>query len=445
MEAYPELSFRWEWESGSGVRAAELRATWARLEIWVGLDCVTLVEDRESQSSRRSIYCPLYPVAEWIAFNWWFLRADARPAPELSRARTGLGASRSYERSHLGRHNLRSAGDGYVWPYLLIVPEGESTRLVWQRDDSAVPGHPVRFLGQGEATLDKQGVELALASFVDAVLTRLAEQGVTDTALEKEWSEVTEIDKDEEEFCLAAARLGLDPFSEAADVQAEILRAAEELSGHAFEDFLDAVSPRRVGPGLDWISAARRRIRRSASQRSTMVSELRRTASRLAGVRGVRPWEMGWRQASEVRGLLHAPSEGAFSIDDLLASRVQENEDRGLQAVGGTVSGAAPVIVLGRPQPRTAKRFTLARALWHVLYEDDPLFLVTAAYTDRQKVERAFAAELLAPAKGIADLLGGSPDVVTSEDIEQLAEHFRVSPRVVEHQLENQLAASIVG
>ncbi len=74
-----DLSLRSEWQDAPGVRAAELRATWARLEIWAGDTCVTRVED-ESPSERRSIFVPLYPLAEWIAYNWWFLRAHGRPA-----------------------------------------------------------------------------------------------------------------------------------------------------------------------------------------------------------------------------------------------------------------------------------------------------------------------------------------------------------------------------
>jgi hypothetical protein len=447
MDTHPELNLHWEWESGSGVRAAEHRATWARLEISIGLDYVTLVEDRESQSSRRSIYCSLYPIAEWIAFNWWFLRADARPTPELTQTRTGLrvAASDVAERSRLDRRNLQSAGDGFVWPYLVIVPEGDSTRLVWRRDESPIPGRPIRFLSQGEALVDKQATELALASFVEAVLTRLEEQGVTDTSLEKEWSAVKQMDHDEEEFCLATARLGLDPFSEASEVEAEILRAAEELEGHVFGDFLDAVSPRRIGAGLDWISNARRLIGQSASQTSTTVSELRKELRRRGQGRGGRPWEVGWQQAAEVRGSLGTPPADIFAIDKLLDSRIRRVDDRGLQAVGGAPNEATPVVALGRQQPRKTRRFTLARALWHVLYEDEPLFLVTSAYTDRQKVGRAFAAELLAPAKGIAERLGGPTDVVLSEDLEQVAEHFRVSTMVIEHQVENQLSASIIG
>jgi hypothetical protein len=56
MTTVPELKIRWEWEAAPSVRAPEHRATWARIEISVGSDYVTLVEDRASGGSRRSIY-----------------------------------------------------------------------------------------------------------------------------------------------------------------------------------------------------------------------------------------------------------------------------------------------------------------------------------------------------------------------------------------------------
>jgi Zn-dependent peptidase ImmA (M78 family) len=304
----------------------------------------------------------------------------------------------------------------------------------------------VRFLSQGEAVLDNQKVEQALASLVETVLTRLKEQGITDTFLEKEWSEILRLDKDAEEFCLAAARLGVDPFSpEVSEVESEILRAAEELGGDVFGDFLDAVSPLNIRTGLDWISNASRLISQSASQTSPTISGLRRETRIRREPRGARPWEVGWQQASEVRSLLSTAPRDIFAIDDLVNSQIQPINDRGLQAVGSTSNEATPTVVLGRHQPTRTTRFTLARALWHVLYEDESLFLVTGAYTDRQKMERAFAAELLAPAQGIEERLGESPDVVASEDLEQIADYFQVSPMVVEHQVENQLSASVIG
>ena len=137
MTTVPELEIRWEWEASPSVRAPEHRATWARIEISVGSDYVTLVEDRESGSSRRSIYCPLYPIAEWAAYNWWFLRADARPARSL-----GLHTPGSYDTRQFRRHCLRASGNGFLWPNLMVIPEGEHTHLIWHEDQRPSSGPP---------------------------------------------------------------------------------------------------------------------------------------------------------------------------------------------------------------------------------------------------------------------------------------------------------------
>src|SRR5438309_2067187 len=121
MTSGPELRFEWEWEPAPAVKAPELRATWSRLELRVGDQCVTRVEDRESDSSRRSIFVPLYPLAEWIAYNWWLLKADARPQVHLTRRRSS-GRAAPDAASRFRRHTMREAGDGFLWPDLWIVP-----------------------------------------------------------------------------------------------------------------------------------------------------------------------------------------------------------------------------------------------------------------------------------------------------------------------------------
>jgi hypothetical protein len=425
MKTDPGSIFSWEWESAPSVRAPELRATWARLEMSVGSDHVTLVEDRESGSARRSIHVPLYPVAEWVAYNWWLLKADSRPT-----------------QGHR-RHSLRSAGDGFSWPDLLIVPEGRSTRLTWRRDSDVQPGRTVRFIGEGQAWLDSAVVEHALALLVESVLTRLAEQGVTDTALSREWSVVRQADVEEVEFCMAAARLGLDPYSEALDIQDQILRVADELSGSVYDDFLDAVSPRLIAEGLEWISRGVAAVRQSTTALNESIERLKGEARRQLVTNGHRPWELGYEQASQVRQLLGIDVTADFDPSTLLTARMESTDDGGLQALGGAMPEAGSLVVLGRQQPDETRRFTLARALWHVVYQDESLFLVTGARTDRQKMERAFAAELLAPAEGVAARLQGDVDVVLQEDVEQVAQHFRVSPMVVQHQLENRLSSTV--
>jgi hypothetical protein len=441
-----ELSFRWEWEPAADVRSPELKATWARLEIWIGDECVTEVEDRDSQSARRSVYVSLYPLAEWVAFNWWLLKADARPGMPARSTSSRTIDSPLGGRSLLHRHNLRSAGEGFRWPDLTLVPEGQTTRLVWWRDREVPTTIPIRYIGQGESFLDGKAVETTLSAFVESVLTRLSEQGVAHTTLAAEWDNLKQTDQEEAQFCLAAARLGLDPYSEAAAIESEILRAADQLGEHVFDDFVDAVSPQQIGAGLEWIAEARSLIESQSGPANQIVGRLRADLHRetTVGPRN-RPWERGWQQAGRLRQLLGAQVEEVFDLSDLVVPKVRSTPDRGLQAAGGASGGSTPVVVLGRAQSDEVSRFTLARGLWRILSQHDPLFLVTAAHTDKQKAERAFAAELLAPAAGIAQRLEDGAGAITMEDLEPVAQHFRVSPLVIQHQVENQLAVGIVG
>ena len=97
--------------------------------------------------------------------------------------------------------------------------------------------------------------------------------------------------------------------------------------------------------------------------------------------------------------------------------------------------GSQASIVLRSSHP-TAQRFDLARLLGdRLLFETDtPFSPVTRAYTFRQKAQRAFAAELLCPFEAVQDMLAGDH---SEQAIEEVAQHFFVSPLTVETQLRN--------
>ena len=91
-----------------------------------------------------------------------------------------------------------------------------------------------------------------------------------------------------------------------------------------------------------------------------------------------------------------------------------------------------------RSRWETGRRFDLARLLADRLcmnhLDDEPLLLATQSYTYRQKLQRAFAAELLAPIEAVDDFLDGD----TSEEKQNdAAEYFNVSPRAVQSLLVN--------
>lgn len=439
MSVEPQsLRFAYEWEPADGVRAPELAATWCRLEIWVGADCVSWVEDRTSGSTRRSIYCSLYPLAEWIAFNWWFLQAHVRPSA-LGPAHwsfSRLRANGAREHGWLRHHNLRAAGDGFRWPNLTVVPEGEQVRVVWLRDAAAADGAPVRFINSGEHLADTAETLSTLADVVESVLARLREAELDTSPLEEEWSVNGAMSTGEREFCVAAARLGVDPFAAPEDISAALLRVSERLDDMLMGEFLDAVDPEAVLPGLDWIAKGNELIARSAG-----VTDDRLNAIRVAVPSTTRdasqPWTIGYEQAVAARSALDLKPTDLAEPENLMRVLSFNGTDRGLQALGGTSSTEAPALLVtqGGSQRR---RFAAARALWHFGGPDPrPRFLLTPARTDPHKAERAFAAEFLAPASGLREILLGTGD----DDLDAAAAHFNVSPLLVRHQVDNQLLA----
>lgn len=67
-------------------------------------------------------------------------------------------------------------------------------------------------------------------------------------------------------------------------------------------------------------------------------------------------------------------------------------------------------------------------------YADEPLLPATRARSYHQKMQRAFAAELLSPFDAVVDMLGGD---YSEERQTEVAEHFRVSPWTIQTQLVN--------
>ena len=67
------LEFNFEWEPAPGIKGHELALTWASLSVRVNDSVLTRVLDHTVGQVRDRIRVPLYPLAEWLATNWWFL------------------------------------------------------------------------------------------------------------------------------------------------------------------------------------------------------------------------------------------------------------------------------------------------------------------------------------------------------------------------------------
>lgn len=423
-----------EWIDEAGVTTPELRATWARYEIWLGGHCVTQVDDGGG-SFRRSLFGSLYPLAEWIADNWWALTTEVRPSAVPISA---WGWSNSRDQSWLWRHNVRAASDGMTWPDLTIVPEGSVTRCVWRGDLGSSNGR-LSFAGDGHVLLATATVIAGLREFMRRVLTRLDEQGVRDTPLESAWRSVQAADAEEADFCRAAARLGLDPYS-TSDGMAESLESLETtVPSEVLADFLDTVDPTAITDAVGWLTRADAAATRAAARTSKEIAAFQSAVSDVPHSSNGSPWRRGYAMARRIRELTEVASSEEFDCKPWVAKVSLSRDSFGLQGFGVRTNDARCAVAVPSAKPKVSDRFSQARVLGRALSSPDVgRFVLSRAHADDEKLAGAFAAELLAPAQGIKDYLGvlGSPDDAA---VDAIANRYEVSSLVIRHQYENQI------
>lgn len=409
------LRFKWDWEPEPRVRLAELAATWCRLTVDLDETPVTLVERRDgSGGPRHGLDVPLYPLAEFLAINWWRLSAG----------------------SHLpGDRGVRfvEAAAGFAWPDLTLRSD---RGLIWatlrQRDKA--PEH-VRFLTQAETVLEADAVLSAAADLIEGTVRRLEDTGVTGTLLQEEWASIQEADPDERDYCLVAAAWGLDPYDTPSAVEKLLLETGATIGDPALLADLSRAVPREmIADSTAWLrEAARLHHPRAVNLPALGSLDWSSTA-------GVAPWRIGYERARRFRLLLDLSVTEPAPIDELVTvhqtgSPAPVNIDGLINAEGS----AALDVVVGSGASAKAKRFAAARAIGrHSLVPIRGRSLLTRATQYTERTERAFAAELLAPASGIEEILAGD---FSDDAIQRAAEHFHVNAILVQHQVDNQIAA----
>ena len=427
-----KLSLDFSWREAPGSSDPAILHTMADLSIRVDDEPVTRVFDRKSRTTRDTVFVSLYPLAEWIAARWWPL-LEENLAPQR-------GDSQSFDE----RHSLAHAGDGFALPRLTLVPEGESTLLRWEHSSSSY--QHVEFLGDGEARVPKADVSEVMSGFVEAVTGRLESFGVADTWLEKEWKALRETDADAEEadFCRMAAYLGLDPFDVADDVGKAIVEVASSLPDSIVEDVFRCASVSTLKSTSDWVL---RGIEELRSARFTM-KDLGAVRKALQPLPSAAPWEQGYELARQFRRQLDLSEGPLLDLSPILGPnppliRASTPSLPGLDGLVRRLDGKGFSCFTSRTRSESV-RFLLARALCLYLeHGDAPLSVLSGAVTQRQKRNRAFAAELLAPAKAIQKRLPS--EMLAAEDIEEVACEFGVSSYVVEHQIVNHHLGTIMG
>ncbi len=435
----PKLSFEIDWVDAEGISGPELSATWASLHIRAGDSVVTRVLDTRARTVRDFIHVPVYPFAEWLATNWWFLAHESgNPTKE---------GDPDFHR----RHSLGANREGYAFPSLEVVSSGSRTHVAWKRDPSLWTR--VEFLNQGEIWMDSDEFQECCTDLVDRVVRRLETLGIDKTLLKEEWAAIQTADEDEAIFCKTAAGLGWDPYA-VDDVRRDWVFLFENRLGELLGEAIPAIDMET--PYHEWFDivdtvAEARKFHALHLERLQVCRDEFRV---VAGEERV-PWHVGYECAQRLRRGLDLDGQPIPTLSKMAEALGEDAASIEKVTTGQVGFGAWPALVDGviagkdddspafafRPFGDEGRRFHFCRALAEVLLSPGSDTLLTRAYSERQQRNRAFAAEFLAPSAGLRSRV--SRAVVDRDDIDELAAEFGVSSYTIEHQIRNHRIAHV--
>jgi len=430
-----DFRLNFDWQDPGGAKGKELRATWASLSIVIDDQPATEILDRKTKTVRDSVFLPLFPLAEWIANNWWFLQVEAD------------GPNQSTGNSFDRRHNLRWAREGFVLPSLRFITLGQHITAQWQPLEIFDAG--IRFLAGGSALIPAGLFNERLREFVNSVIARLDQMNVTETTLHEQWAAVENADVDERKFCCAAARMGEDPYAIGEELQAKILNAGRMIRNDLLDDFLSLANIDRFDIEASALKVASESIYTNSDHIDALAT-LRKHAPSLETFE--RPWETGYWFADRLRKLLggsHWKSQnldqlaGHLGIDHLDRCLLPQNDDCNfLDALTGSNQQNVPKFIIQK-NGAESKQFAFCRAMFeHLIAPSGRFAAVSQLRTEQQQMNRAFAAEFLAPHLSLKNDI--SAGTVGDEEISDLAADYGVSPLVIRHQIENHHLARVL-
>ena len=435
------LEFDFNWQADESIQASELASTCAALRIRINNSILTRVVDHSDKRVREFIHVPLYPLAEWLATNWWTLIHE-------SEYRTGLDNP-----SFLERHALAPSREGYRYPNMQVVSFDARTRVTWKHE--RFQWTDLEFLErEGCEWIDKERFIETCASFVDDVVARLTTCDITNTLLQEEWETIRRADREEQSFCKTAAALGLDPYSIDDGRQSEVMLLEETLSGAVLEEALPVISAERLETELRAIQRVLRVGKANTiplNRFTALRSEIDLTAIDEAHDP---PWMLGYNLARIVRTQLDldgmplaswpalSQALGESRIEDGRLSRSRAfSQSKLLNGIVTSGDEGLPAFAFRPGGTSQSCRFRFCRGLAELLLAPGSDALLTSARSNRQQRGRAFAAEFLAPSNSLREQLHSS--VLDEDEIEDLASRFGVSQWVIEHQVKNHGIAQI--
>lgn len=383
-----------------------------------------LISEGHDPFVRRVRNAPLlsaYHLAEWLAWNWWRLRWEPR------------GRDENWRFAHV----MATIGEGYVWPTVTIFPDGERVTIASRQSNPSVD-FAFRYLNDFIGAVSATEYEGCVERFVAQVLGQLEAEGLRETNLEVVWRDV---DKERTDPELAAYRrieaiLGFDPDEGPEERIRRLLEDERLLGADGITELAAEMSGNNASLYAEDLF--------SIADRAGVPADLR-NAINVEGLaptsRGNTPaWLAGQLAAQAIREKIGNDNEplnnrqlaSLINVDPVLL-----DPESGVQPLSFSLRrDTTRANIVLRSKWETGRRFDLARILGDVIASgyNGPLVAATRSSTYRQKLQRAFAAELLSPFEAVEDELRGD---YSDEQQEEVAARFNVSPLTIRTLLVN--------
>ena len=401
----------------------EDEATLAEIFIEIGETAFTQVVDLETRQVQNGPNLSAYRLAEWLTWNWWRLRWE--PAHQNTQRDRSTGWRQA--------HELAGIGGGWLWPNVTIKSDGFRI-LLEARPSPETRTEPLRYIADQTSVIPVGTFEAGVDDLVGRVLDRLGEWPLSGTELRTAWKELTAERNDPEStlYRKIEACLGFD-VDEADPRQVEQVIADGDTLGRAAmaevvaDRFLTAETFQETARGRLGFDIAPD----DGAETLTIAQN---------GFRDWAPWQIGASAANTLRrreGLGDDPvSDGRLAGLYGVEERALTDDNANGEMAFALHEGDRGSRVVLRSTRKTGRRFEVARLLADSLLvpTEDRLRPATGAYTYRQKMQRAFAAELLCP---VESLVGFLEEDFSEDAREEAAERFGVSPLAVTSVLVN--------
>lgn len=414
------------------VGSPEEKASFGRLSIIANGCIMTEGVALDSNELQPGPYVSGYHLAEWLVRNWWRLAYE----PSLTDDPDETPMNWDFA------HWMSTIGEGYVWPNIQLASDGFQVSVGFFRSEDPY-ATAFRYVGAGKSELiGLECLQNAARKLIDDVLCMLDGAHTENTELHRLWPALLE-DIDRPDVSVRRrieAMLGFDP--EEADPTALRKRVADvdKLGCDAVAE-LAADANTRAG---DVVAASDiERVQKEVGFDGRVEDVVGPSPDSHIPVWGTcDAWQVGVATAHAVRrsaGLNGQPVETPMLASMAgTSARVINERDRTAPAISFAMDdGTGTCRIAMRSKWETGRRFDLARLIADRLFENnigDPLLPATQSYTYRQKAQRAFAAEMLAPIDAVDDFLDGDRSEDRHNDA---AEHFNVSQMTISSLLRN--------